>query len=222
MYFFKFSTIFLLLVTISSAYPNYTMAVKEKKLYPIGKKIYEKKCHIQSLEKYTSYDSLENDIVKKKLCGFLNSKYAQALGLYLWDVKKEHKGIKLYPKIEVTKKDKCPVCGMFLYKYPRWVSRIEYNDKNVSFDGIKDMMKYYFEHKHNIKVILVQEYYSQKTMNAKDAYFVLGSDIYGPMGNELIAFRDEKSAIRFSLDHRGQKIVRFNEITSDEVYKLDE
>ncbi len=42
------------------------------------------------------------------------------------------------------------------------------------------------------------------------------------MGNELIAFKNESSAKTFYMDHKAAKIVNFNDITEDEVYKLDE
>jgi nitrous oxide reductase accessory protein NosL len=42
-------------------------------------------------------------------------------------------------------KDKCPVCGMFVAKYPDWVAAFVFRDgSTVFFDGVKDMMKYYF------------------------------------------------------------------------------
>ncbi len=222
MSYFKITILFYAFSTLVFAYPNYSSAVKEKKLYPMGKKIYKQKCPKMNLEKYKSFDDLENDVVNNAICTKLNHRYTDALLLYLWEVKREKKVTKHYEKLTVTKDEKCPVCGMFLYKYPRWVSRIEYADKNVSFDGIKDMMKYYFTHQQKIKEILVQDYYTQQTIDAKRAYFVVGSDVYGPMGNELIAFKDKKAAKRFALDHRAKKILLFKEITQDEVYKLDE
>jgi nitrous oxide reductase accessory protein NosL len=218
----KILFIFIIFNAYLFAYPNYSTAIKEKKLYPMGGKIYKKKCSPISLDKYSSYDELEKDVTKNNLCGKLSKKYSDALFLYLWEVKKGGNSKKHYEKLTVTKKDKCPICGMFLYKYPKWVSRIEYKDKNESFDGIKDMMKYYFKYPNNIKNILVQEYYTGRTINARKAYFVIGSAVYGPMGNELIAFKDEASARRFSLDHKGKKIVTFKEITQNEVYKLDD
>jgi len=222
MSFFKLITLLLFFTFSLFAYPNYSSAIKEKKLYPMGEKIYKKKCPQINLKKYKNFDALQNDIVTKHICSKLPSKYSGALLLYLWEVKRENTHTKHYARLTVTKTDKCPICGMFLYKYPRWVARIEYKNKNLSFDGVKDMMKYYFKHSKNIKVILVQDYYTQETVDAKDAYFVIGSSVYGPMGNELIAFKDKKEAKRFMLDHRGKKILSFKEITSNEVYKLDE
>ena len=44
-----------------------------------------------------------------------------------------------------SKQDKCPVCGMFVSKYPDWIAEVVYKDgKTVFFDGPKDMFKYYF------------------------------------------------------------------------------
>ena len=208
--------------TLLFSYPNYSQAVKEKKLYPMGEKIYKKKCSQINVNSYSSYKELHDALLAKKICPTLHKKYVEALSLYLWDVKRASKKQNRYKKLTVTKEDKCPVCGMLLYKYPRWIARIEYKDKNVSFDGVKDMMKYYFEHQKNIKNMLVQEYYTQKVIDAKKAYYVIGSDIYGPMGNELIAFKDEASAKRFYLDHKGKEILKFDAITPAIVYKLDE
>jgi copper chaperone NosL len=38
-----------------------------------------------------------------------------------------------------TQKDKCPVCGMFVSKYPDWVATVTFKDSTVLFfDGAKD------------------------------------------------------------------------------------
>jgi len=222
----SFFKLFFMLVIFSStlfAYPNYSQAIKEKKIYPLGEKIYLKKCSNIDVLNYKSYELLLKDINTQKKCQHLQKKYKEALALYLWDKKRVTQDLKVYPKLIVTHHEKCPICGMFLYKYPRWVSMLEYKDgKKLYFDGLKDLFKYYYQHPNNIAEMLTQEYYTQKTISVKHAYFVLGSDVYGPMGNEFIAFKDEKSARNFLLDHRGKKIVKFNEITKEMVYKLDE
>ena len=39
--------------------------------------------------------------------------------------------------------DTCPVCGMFVAKYPEWIATIVFGDGTaVHFDGAKDMFKY--------------------------------------------------------------------------------
>jgi nitrous oxide reductase accessory protein NosL len=68
----------------------------------------------------------------------------------------------------------------------------------------------------------VTDYYTQKAIEARDAYFVIRSDVYGPMGHELIPFASKEDAKTFYMDHKGGKILQFNEITKEDVYKLDE
>jgi len=202
------------------AHADYSQAVKTKKIYPLGQKIYEKKCPTLDVAHLQTQADLQALIAQSK-CAKLPQKYKEALFLYLWDVK-HHNAQKSYPKLSVTKEQKCPVCGMFLYKYPRWVSMIEYNDgTKYYFDGMKDLMKFYFEHPKGVKQVLTQAYYTQKSIDVKDAYFVIGSDVYGPMGREFIPLSSEDAAKKFLIEHRGQKIIRFDEITPEVVAALD-
>ena len=211
-----FIIILLMNFSILNAYDTY----KEKKIYPMGKKIFEKKCTTIDLNKYKNIDELTKDIKNKHLCKPLKDKYLNALTSYLWDVKRLDKLQIEEETIKVSKNDKCPICGMFIYKYPRWVAKLN----SYLFDGVKDMMKFYFEKKDDIKItnILVTDYYTQKAIDAKKAFYVIGSDMYGPMGNELIPFKTELQAKTFYTDHFAKKILKFNEITEAEVYKLDE
>lgn len=205
---------------------------KKKKMYPMGKKIFSKRCDKSiNPSDYIEINELKATIKDKKLCGKLKEKQLQALSLYLWEVKRfgDSKG---KDTVKVEKDEKCPVCGMFVYKYPRWAAQIFYKDSHLSFDGVKDLMKFYFnpakwgEHKNHTKEliskIVVTDYYSQTSIDAKSAYYVIGSDIYGPMGHELIPFSTKKSAENFMTDHKGKKIIKFEDIVEKEVYKLDD
>ncbi len=196
---------------------------KEKKIYPMGKKIFTKMCK-QDIDpkNYIEINELKAAIKTEKLCKPLKEKQLQALSLYLWEVKRFGDLNAVEGRIQVTKDEKCPICGMFVYKYPRWAAQIFYGDTHLSFDGVKDLMKYYFDNKKGISKILVTDYYSQKAIDATKAYYVLGSDTYGPMGNELIPFKDESDAKTFYMDHRGTKVISFDAIIAKEVYKLDE
>ncbi|MCK4974599.1 MAG: nitrous oxide reductase accessory protein NosL [Sulfurimonas sp.] len=199
------------------------MKKKTKKMYPMGKKIFEKLCDKNiELNSYTQINQLKSALKNDKLCKPMKEKQLQALSLYLFEVKRFGDLKKNDAIIKVTKDEKCPVCGMFVYKYPKWVAQIFYQDIHYSFDGVKDMMKYYFNNKKNISKILVTDYYSQESINALKAYFVIGSDVYGPMGDELIPFKSQEEAKTFSMDHKGLKVLKFDEIKEQEVHKLDE
>lgn len=134
------------------------------------------------------------------------------------------------PKIEIKKDDRCPVCGMFVYKYPKWVAQIIFQDGAYYFyDGAKDMFKHYLNPTKytagktaaTIKNIYVTDYYDVELIDAKTAFYVLGSDVLGPMGHELLPFKDKESAQEFLEDHKGKSIVTFKEVTPAIVESLD-
>lgn len=213
----------MLFVTDMFAAASYSASFKSKKIYPLGKRVYERRCKSIDVHNYATFEKLGLAIEQNMQCKNLKSEYKDALALYLWDIVREKKKTSHFPSLAVSHKQKCPVCGMFLYKYPRWVSMIEYKDgKTLYFDGLKDMFKYYFSHHKQIQGIYTKDYYTQKVIDVTNAYLVIGSDVYGPMGNELIALSDQKSAKNFLYDHRGKKILRFKDITEKMVYKLDE
>jgi copper chaperone NosL len=128
-------------------------------------------------------------------------------------------------------KDTCPVCGMFVAKYPDWVATVLYKNGHAHhFDGAKDLFKYLNDlpkwapgHElKNIASIGVTEYYSVSLIDAHKAYYVIGSDVLGPMGNELIPLETLEDAKEFLKDHKGVKILRFDEVDALLPEKLDE
>ena len=51
--------------------------------------------------------------------------------------------------------------------------------------------------------------------------YVLGSDVLGPMGHELVPHEDEAEAKEFMADHKGRRIFRFAEVTPELLDALD-
>ncbi len=124
---------------------------------------------------------------------------------------------------------KCAVCGMFVAKYPEWVSSTRFKDGSLSYyDGPKDMFSHYFDtarytpgkRQADMVTLTVKDYYTLAPLDARTAFYVTGSDISGPMGQELVPFRGEKDARAFKADHKGKRIVRFNEITLQSITAL--
>jgi nitrous oxide reductase accessory protein NosL len=131
--------------------------------------------------------------------------------------------------VKVSRDTRCSVCGMFVAKYPNWLARIHYNnpEKVQFFDGVKDMMVFYFNPerfdgfpRQKIKEILVKDYYSLEWLSAQKAFFVIGSDIYGPMGHELIPFSSMEAAENFMKDHHGKEILTFDRISEELIESL--
>ena len=132
--------------------------------------------------------------------------------------------------VKPTAKDKCPVCGMFIVKYPDFVAEVIYRDGAYAlFDGAKDMFKYLFNlpayapsrRSSDIDAVYVTDYYSLTLVDGRGAWYVVGSDIYGPMGRELIPFASEKEAKEFMADHKGKQLLRFGQVTPDLVKGLE-
>ena len=126
--------------------------------------------------------------------------------------------------------DTCPVCGMFVAKYPDWVATVSYADGHAHhFDGAKDLFKYLFDlprwapgHRaEQIRNIAVSEYYSLARIDARAAWYVIGSDVLGPMGHELIPLESREAAREFMLDHSGKRILRFGQVDLPLLQALD-
>lgn len=137
-------------------------------------------------------------------------------------------GEKEPPKPAAT--DKCMVCGMFVAKYPDWTAVIVFKDSAARFfDGPKDLFTYYFSIKKyepqrdraDIESVWVKDYYTLTLIDARKAFYVIGSDVFGPMGRELIPFSSADDAKAFLKDHEGKKMLQFKEITPEVMKQLE-
>ncbi len=124
----------------------------------------------------------------------------------------------------------CPVCGMFVTKYPEWVCSISFRDATeVYFDGPKDLFAFYLDpgrfapsrKQGDIVAIRVKDYYSLSQTDGRQAFYVAGSNVLGPMGKELVPFATMKDADGFMHDHQGKKILRFKDITQGVLKSLE-
>jgi nitrous oxide reductase accessory protein NosL len=127
-------------------------------------------------------------------------------------------------------RDLCPVCGMVVSKYPAWIATVVYKDGHSHhFDGAKDLFKYLFDlpryapdHRGQDMVSIgVTEYYELRRIDARQAWFVIGSDVLGPMGHELIPLASRADAEEFLRDHKGRRILRFDEVKRETPGRLD-
>lgn len=132
--------------------------------------------------------------------------------------------------VPLTDKDRCPVCGMYVARYPEFIAQIVFKDGSYAvFDGAKDMYKYYLEMEKYDKVrkagdidsIYVTDYYDVSLIDARSAYYVKGSSVYGPMGKELITLGSKEAAEEFMVDHSGDSILRFHDVTMEVIKPLD-
>lgn len=116
----------------------------------------------------------------------------------------------------------CPVCGMFVAKYPEWRTTVVWRDGTAHhFDGAKDLFRFLWDlpryaperRPDGIALIAVTEYYGLTPLEAHRAWYVMGSNVHGPMGHELIPLASEEEAREFMADHGGNRLLRFDEVT---------
>jgi nitrous oxide reductase accessory protein NosL len=128
-------------------------------------------------------------------------------------------------------KDLCPVCGMLVSKYPNWVATIIYKDGHAHhFDGAKDMFKFWFEpakyaaghRREDMVTIRVTDFYNLQPVDARKAFYVIGSDVLGPMGHEFVPLATKEDAEDFLKEHKGRRILGFDQVVRGMAEQLDD
>ena len=117
------------------------------------------------------------------------------------------------------KDERCAVCGMFVAPFPQWTSVIELKDgRRFYFDGPKDMFICLFDlpgylpgvNLEQVAGVYVTEYYGATLQPAGEVIFVTGSDVLGPMGQELVPVLGRAAAETFLRDHAGKFLKQFD------------
>ncbi len=125
---------------------------------------------------------------------------------------------------------KCPVCGMFVARYPDWAASVTFRDgSSLYFDGPKDLFTFYLNpgryvpgrKQGEISAVSVKDYYSLTIIGGERAFYVLGSNVLGPMGRELVPFARLSDAEGFAKDHGGKRLLLFGEVTPKILKELE-
>ena len=132
------------------------------------------------------------------------------------------------PVDPVSPDQRCAVCGMMVAKYNPWITQLHAaGEAVVMFDGVKDLMAYYFNQaayngKGDVATaeIWVKDYYTLDYLDGRKAIYVVGSDVMGPMGEELVPFGSRKAAENFSEDHQGKQLLLFDEIKGEMIMSM--
>jgi copper chaperone NosL len=123
------------------------------------------------------------------------------------------------PSIHPGAGDVCAVCGLSVSRHPEWAAEAVHEDgTQVFFDGPKDLFRYlrhpdhYAGERSKIEAAFVTAYYDRVAVPARDALYVLGSDVVGPLGAELVPHRTREDAEEFMVDHQGRRILTYPEV----------
>lgn len=205
------------------------VAQKQAKAAEKGRKIMQTLCEGE-LPRFETVFAAKTWLAENRPCGELREDQMQALALAL-ALAPESVAAAAAAPIDVPERAKCPVCAMFVAKYPGWAAEVVApGPRTWYFDGVKDLMKFLFDAaaygvddlpEATTLEIRVTDYYSQTGVDARAAHYVVGSNVYGPMGNELIPFASADEAEAFRADHAGDRVVTWDGITPAIVAGLD-
>jgi nitrous oxide reductase accessory protein NosL len=111
---------------------------------------------------------------------------------------------------------------MFVRDQPQWVAAAVWRDGTFFyFDGARDLFRLLLHperyrkdaRREDIAGAFVTEHASTAFVPAREALYVYGSDVAGPMGPDLVPIRGADKAAAFLRDHAGRRVLRFDEIT---------
>lgn len=133
--------------------------------------------------------------------------------------------------VEPSPQDKCPICGMMPAKYPDFRAQVVLkNGERYHFDSPKDMFKFVlgltnknepkqWVKKEEIAGMFVTDYKTKEYIDARKAYYVVGSSVQGPMGEDLIPFASEQDASAFAKE-KGGRVITYADINKELIKSL--
>jgi nitrous oxide reductase accessory protein NosL len=134
-------------------------------------------------------------------------------------------GVYSQPK-EIESHKECPLCNMYPARYPRFNCQIVFNDGSYeAFDTSIGLILYQlFPEKTGIKPkpvsrIYFKNYLETSWLEADKAFFVVGSDIRGPMGVQFLPVDGRQSAEALKKQVNGKDIIHFKEISRQYMIK---
>jgi nitrous oxide reductase accessory protein NosL len=136
---------------------------------------------------------------------------------------------------EVDLAAKCPVCGMAVGGTDRQGASVTFKDGRVAgfhgvaaavfkdgrvvgFEGARCLFIYnsvpqnYNVDVKNISRQFVTDFTSKKIIDLSKAFLVLGSNVKGPMGYDLIPFSSKEETAKFAAENDGKWIVQLHEV----------
>ncbi len=128
--------------------------------------------------------------------------------------------------VAIESSDECHLCGMIISNFPgpKGEAYQSGNDDIMKFCSTRDLFSYLLqpENERQIKEVYVHD--MSKTpwqkpeddyfIDAKSAWFVVGSNQKGAMGQTLASFSKQEHAQAFS-ENYGGKVYQFKDITID-------
>lgn len=131
-------------------------------------------------------------------------------------------------QMQVSTRDRCPVCGMNVIRYPKFSCAIQLTDKVTYYFCSTGCMIRSWMHpdiylgmaREMLERAIVKEYFSGRQIEARDIIFVYGSDVIGPMGPAFVPVLDENYLKVFKKRHGGTHQILLKDLNDAGWYEM--
>lgn len=133
-------------------------------------------------------------------------------------------GLDRFEARPVPAEARCPVCGMYPARYPRWAAQLIFSDgAALFFDSPLELFRFLLDMEHyhdrhgadDVAQAYVSDAGDGRWLPVAEAYFVQGSGLLGPMRQQdLPAFAKAEDAEALVAEQGGNPI-RLEQITPD-------
>ncbi len=131
-------------------------------------------------------------------------------------------------RMRISPQDRCPVCGMTVEHHRKFASAIQLKDRTTYyFCGTGCMIRSWMHPdiflgvaKAEVTLPVVREYFTGREIDARDAVWVAGSDVIGPMGPAMVPLKDERSMEVFIRRHGGKTHFRLEQMDDDRWFSI--
>ena len=133
-----------------------------------------------------------------------------------------------YPAQTIPADRGCATCGMYPAHYPQWQQQLIFKDKSMAaFDGGKCLFRFLlnmatYDARHtlaDVAMIWVKDFNTGAWTDGTKAFYVVGSNVMGPMGKEIIPFTTQEAAQKFQ-QQNGGAVEPYANITMDTLKPL--
>jgi len=108
---------------------------------------------------------------------------------------------------------RCKTCGMKIDPASPWRAELIGTDGAVTpFDSPRCALRSWRAGTTTAKTLRVQDYYDRSTRDGAEVRFVVGGDVVGPMGPDLVPV-DPARVSKFIQDHAADRALKLEEIT---------
>lgn len=131
-------------------------------------------------------------------------------------------------QMQISARDRCPVCGMKVIRYPKFSSAIRLVSKDTYYFCSNGCMLKAWLHpeiflrstRQALALAVVRDYFSGRQVNAQELFWIAGSDVIGPMGPAIVALQGKNSVNAFLKRHGGRKVFRLEALTDELWFSL--